>query len=216
MRNWSLEVARREAYRNAKIERDYLKVVPPGAVFLKPDWQPAVRKEKFFRDEDDFLSIESSLQSDDLVDDARAKNDPQSKAEKINEIRDQIEMNKLVKPKLTRSTSERHSFLEPISKLFMLSQLAEDEQDTAVPPSRQIKHSASTANFILPKIKIIKQPSNESKIKRLGGYGVQISNSARKPSYNQYQDDFIPSTIDEIESNYFRATSVSQQKGAQQ
>ena len=38
MRDWSIDVARREAFRNAKIESDHMKVVPPGAVYLKPEW----------------------------------------------------------------------------------------------------------------------------------------------------------------------------------
>ena len=73
------------------------------------------------------MSIESSLLSSDEVLGGDENTAAKFKAEKIKEIKDQIEINQMIKPKLTKSTTEVNSFLEPVSKLFMLSQL----EDTA-------------------------------------------------------------------------------------
>ena len=63
MRNWSLTKTRRESNLNAKCERLSLPIIPADAVLMKPRNQPAVKWQKFFKDEDDFLSFESSLDS---------------------------------------------------------------------------------------------------------------------------------------------------------
>ena len=66
MQEWSRTKVRREENRAAMTERLNLPLVNQNAVFMKPKGQPAVRKNKFFVDEDDFLSIESSLKSSEM------------------------------------------------------------------------------------------------------------------------------------------------------
>ena len=63
LRNWSMDKSRRETDQLAMIERSRLPVLPALAVLMKPKHEPAAIKSKFFVDEDDFLSIESSLES---------------------------------------------------------------------------------------------------------------------------------------------------------
>lgn len=59
-------------------ERLNLPIINPNAVFLKPKDKPAVRKNKFFKDEADFLSIERSLWS------SEASEDQTERVEEIN------------------------------------------------------------------------------------------------------------------------------------
>lgn len=63
MRSWSINKAKRDSDLTAIHDRLTLRIFPPNAVLLKPQGEPAVRKNKFFQDEDEFLSIESSLNS---------------------------------------------------------------------------------------------------------------------------------------------------------
>ena len=94
-------------------------IVPAGAVFIKPVWQVSARKNKFFRDEKDFLSVETSLESE-------TEENEDEKAEKVFSD-EEIELENMIgrQKKLTRSTTEQDNFLVPHSKLFLLSQLPE-------------------------------------------------------------------------------------------
>lgn len=91
-----------------------------------------MRKNKFFRNEVDFLSVESSLKSSDSGQDA-------TENIKADGIFDEIKL----KQKLTRSSSIRENFLgtEP-SNLFALSQLS-DQHQFAIPQQKQLKSGAA-------------------------------------------------------------------------
>ena len=68
MRSWSINKAKKDSDLTAMHDRIAFRIVPPNAVLLKPKGEPAARVDKFFKDEDDFLSIESSLNSSDQED----------------------------------------------------------------------------------------------------------------------------------------------------
>ena len=63
MHNWSKSMSVRESNLRLKSERSRLPIVLPNAVLLKPAGAQTVRENKLFKDEEDFLEIESSLNS---------------------------------------------------------------------------------------------------------------------------------------------------------
>ena len=94
-----------------------------------------------------------------------------------------------------RSTTEENTFLEPHSKLFILSQLEENDDDLNYEQIPEEKRPREKSNQLTAKKRQLMSHKSFTlpKINRLGK--LRFSNSARKPKYDQYNDEFIPSTI---------------------
>ena len=88
-------------------------VVLPNAVMIKPAGEQVVNEEKLFRDEDDFLSIESSLNSSDVM----SEHSLTGKNSEEEEDEQDVHTNK------QRSYSFRDSLFAHKSTIFSLSQV---------------------------------------------------------------------------------------------
>ena len=63
LEDWAKKKSKRESNMLAMMERLRLPKLPPHAVLMKPRGQTAMNKKKLFKDEAEFLEIESSLDS---------------------------------------------------------------------------------------------------------------------------------------------------------
>eukprot|EP00353_Schmidingerella_taraikaensis_P002311 CAMPEP_0185599476 /NCGR_PEP_ID=MMETSP0434-20130131/82729_1 /TAXON_ID=626734 ORGANISM="Favella taraikaensis, Strain Fe Narragansett Bay" /NCGR_SAMPLE_ID=MMETSP0434 /ASSEMBLY_ACC=CAM_ASM_000379 /LENGTH=101 /DNA_ID=CAMNT_0028228887 /DNA_START=793 /DNA_END=1098 /DNA_ORIENTATION=- len=61
LQSWSKQKSKRETHMQAMTERLRLPKLPANAVMLKPRGRSALNPTKLFKDEEDFLEIESSL-----------------------------------------------------------------------------------------------------------------------------------------------------------
>ena len=114
-----MDKVRRAAEYNQKYERNQIRKLPPGAVLRKPKGEPAVRPNKFFKDEDDFLSIETSLASS-TDSDLQESDISDAEGTDFNIINKSIYKRKLTK-RLSKSKSLVAQFDPTRSTLFRLS-----------------------------------------------------------------------------------------------